>query len=442
MSTRLPTKARRCGGAVAWALAAAGLLGSPAATAQDEAARIRELERKLERSLQLIDQLTNRVNELERGPAPAPRTAAPAKPEQQEARIETLEKSVSQMASARGDRDDLGVPLRGFTDVGYEHSSLARGDHRKSGFVLGNLDLFITPNFGRVKMLAELNFEVDEAGGLATDLERLQLGYTFSDSLTGWIGRFHTPYGYWNNAFHHGAQIQTAVTRPRFIDFEDRGGILPSHSVGLWATGRVPTAGGKVVYDAYLTNGNRIREGVLDFNAHRDDNTNKAVGGNVGFRFTGALDGLLVGLHGMSQHVASYDAVGTLQARTRMGMSGGYYYFDIAEWEGIGEYYRFRNKDLSGATGTHASWAAFLQLGRTFMGLWTPYYRWEKAALDLSDPYFATQESGRNYSRHVLGIRYSLNPNTALKLEANRTREFLGEDKSYTEARAQFAVRF
>ena len=49
---------------------------------------------------------------------------------------------------------------------------------------------------------------------------------------------------------------------------------------------------------------------------------------------------------------------------------------------------------------------------------------------------------GRAYQRHVLGIKYLLNPNTALKLEANRTREVIGEEKSYNEARAQFAVRF
>jgi hypothetical protein len=291
-------------------------------------------------------------------------------------------------------------------------------------------------------MLAELNFEVDEEGGLATDLERLQLGYTFTDSVTGWMGRFHTPYGYWNNAFHHGAQIQTSITRPRFIDFEDRGGILPAHSVGLWATGRVPMGGGKLVYDAFIANGNKIQDGVLDFQAHRDDDSNKALGFNAGYRFGGALDGLLVGLHGMDQHVASYDPAGTVEARTHVSMTGGYFYLEARDWEAIGEYYRFRNKDLMAGSGTHASWAGFAQLGYTFADLWTPYYRWEKASLDAADPYFATQASGRSYSRHVLGLRYNLNANAALKIEGNRTREFLGEEKSYSEARAQFAVRF
>jgi hypothetical protein len=254
------------------------------------------------------------------------------------------------------------------------------------------------------------------------------------------MGRFHTPYGYWNAAFHHGAQIQT-VTRPRFIDFEDRGGILPAHSVGIWANGRFGLGPGKLIYDAYFANGGRIVDGAIDFNAHRDDNTNKAIGGNVGYLFGGSLSGLLIGAHALREDVNVYEA-DAMRARTRLALWGGYFYLDMANWEGIGEYYRFRNRDLSGGTGTHASWAAFAQMGRTFFDRWTPYYRWEKAQLDQADAYFAAQESGRSYRRHVLGLKYTLNPNTTLKLEGNRTREFLGEEKSYSEMRTQFAIRF
>ena len=431
--------------AAAAAIVLSQWLCAPAhAQAQSDAERIRDLERKLEKSLQMIDQLSKRVNDLEKGGVSSaqPPAAPPTRAQQQEARIEALEKNIGQIASGGGSgHSEGGIPLHGFADVGYERSTFSREDNRRSGFALGNLDFFFTPNFGRVKLLAELVFEVDHEGGLATDLERLQLGYTFSDSLTAWMGRFHTPYGYWNAAFHHGAQIQTSITRPRFIDFEDRGGILPAHSVGLWATGRVAAGPGKVHYDAYVTNGGRIVDGVTDFNAARDDNSNKAVGGNLGYQFGGALSGLLVGAHALREDLNAYNA-GAIQARTRMALYGGYFYADMANWEGIGEYYRFRNKDLSGGTGTHGSWAAFVQVGRTFLDLWTPYYRWEKADLDQSDAYFAAQESGRSYQRHVFGLRYNLNANTALKVEGNRTREFLGEEKSYSEMRAQFAIRF
>jgi hypothetical protein len=419
-------------------------LGSGAAQAQslEEGERIRELERKLEQSMKLIEQLAKRVNELERGAAPRP-APVPAVPPAQEARIEAIEKSIAQMGTGQESRAERGVAIHGFTDAGYEHSTMPRADTRRAGFALGNLDFFITPNFGRVKLLAELNFEVDEGGGLATDLERLQIGYTFSDAFTLWLGRYHTPYGYWNTAFHHGAQIQTAVTRPRFIDFEDKGGILPSHSVGLWANGHLKAGSGRWVYDAYMGNGSRVAGGVLDFNAHRDDNANKALGANLGYVLgAGPLEGLLVGTHALREEVATYDEAGSALARTRLAFTGAYYYFDNGAWESTAEYYRFRNKDLTGGSGTHASWAAFWQLGRAVSELWMPYYRWEKALLAPGDAYFVSQESGRSYLRHVLGVRYNFNPNTAVKLEANRTREVLGEQRWYSELRAQFAVRF
>ena len=48
--------------------------------------------------------------------------------------------------------------------------------------------------FGDVSGLVELLFEYDDRDNLAVDLERLQLGYTFSDEATVWLGRFHTPF--------------------------------------------------------------------------------------------------------------------------------------------------------------------------------------------------------------------------------------------------------
>jgi len=448
-----PDEQRRGRRTLAIATLAALLCIPASAFAQSDAERIRDLERKLEQSLRVIDKLEKRVEQLERSKnaaattaaaAPAPMAPGAPMPPAEEERIRTLERSVAQMSSGREASTALaGIPLHGFADVEYHHTTLDRPDNRRSGFALGNLDFFMTPEFGRVKMLGELNFEIEsDTGEVATDLERLQIGYTFSDSFTGWAGRFHTPYGYWNNAFHHGIQIQPSATRPRFIDFEDKGGILPAHTVGLWGVGHVNTGdGSRFTYDAWLANGSRIVDGILDFNAYRDDNTNTAVGGNLGYRFGGAADGLLVGLHGLREEVDIYSG-GEKLGRTRLAFGGAYYYLDMKNWESIGEYYRFRNADLSGDTGTHSSWAAFVHLGYTLADVWTPYYRWEKAALDQADPYFAAQESGRSYTRHVLGIRYLLNPNTSVQLEGNRTREILGEEKSYSELRAVLAIRF
>lgn len=410
------------------------------AWAASEAARIAELEQKLEKSMALIERLSSRLGELEKGGVRAPQAAAPAAPE---ARIEALERDVAQMAEsgARAAPAPSGVPLHGFADVGYASSGKAVADGRKRGFTLGNLDVYLTPEFGgRIKSLLELNFEYGDEGALATDLERLQIGYTFSDAATVWAGRFHTPYGYWNTAFHHGAQIQSSVLRPKMIAFEDQGGILPAHTVGLWATGQSRIGGGKFEYDAYAGNGGRAIDGVLDFNPVKDNNSNILLGGNVRYRFGGALDGLVLGAHGFSEKVAAAGVAErtALASNTRVNMLGGYGFYEGNDWEVIGEYYGFRNQDLSGGGGKHNSWAGFLQVGKSF-GAALPFVRVEKARLDQADNYFLSQNSGLSYQRQALGLRFELGPKTALKFEVNHTDE---SGNKFNEAQLQAAVRF
>lgn len=416
------------------------------AYAADEAKRIEELEKRLAQSMLMIEQLSTRLGQLEVGKvADVPANEASANTAAQAGRLDRLEETVLRVSESSAKSRELGIPLHGFADVGFAHSSRAVNG-RRGGFTLGNLDLYMTPEFGdRVKSIFELVFEYGpDNSGVATDLERLQFGYTFSDAATVWAGRFHTPYGYWNTAFHHGQQIQTAATRPRFIEFEDRGGFLPAHAVGLLVSGAVRSGAGKLQYDGYLANGNRIADGVLDFNAFKDNDRNKLVGGNVRYAFGGSLDGLTLGLHGFTQHVGAYDAGKELVHNTRVNMAGGFAVLDRNNWEVIGEYYRFRNGDLTGQTGTHASWAGFGQAAYTFADKWTPYARYEKASLDDTDNYFSDQESGRSYTRGVIGLRYNLSATAAIKFELDRVREkqINSDWVKKHEARLQFAVRF
>lgn len=366
-----------------------------------------------------------------------------------EKRVASLSEEISSLANPAS-RADTGVPLHGFADVGYAHASQSSVDSDAArGFTLGTFSVYLTPQFGsNVKSLIELAFEYDSGGGLATDLERLQLGYLFNDLATVWIGRFHTPYGYWNTAFHHGAQIQTSVLRPKFIEFEDKGGILPTHTVGVWSTGTYRTRLGKLNYDLYIGNGNRIGDagsatGVLDFNAVSDDNSNKLMGLNISYSFGEALDGLRLGIHGLKQEVSAYNAASAMVGRAMMNMLGAYAVFDTDKWEVLSEYYHFNNDDLmSGAGASHTSWAGFAQLAYRTDGAWMPYLRTEKAALNQSDAYFLQQASGRSYTRNAIGMRYDLDVKSAIKLEINHASITDGVATDFNEVRAQYAIRF
>jgi hypothetical protein len=280
----------------------------------------------------------------------------------------------------------------------------------------------LTPQFGhRVKSLAEIAFEFDPDGGGAVDMERLQLGYTVSDALTVWLGRFHTPFGLWNTSFHHGANLQTTIFRPRFVEFEDKGGIIPAHSVGLWGSGKTRLGAGKITYDAFLSNGPSIRERRLDPNNFTDDNSGKLVGFNLGYQPNGALGGLSVGLHGFGSTVNTYAPAATLFASTRLRATGAYFGYDADDWEAIGEYYAFRNADLAGGP-RRASNAGFVYVGRAF-GSMTPFVRYERTSLDPNDNYFRSQAVGRSYRRGVIGARYALDSRSSFKFEWSSTSE-------------------
>jgi hypothetical protein len=397
---------------------------APGATfAQSDTERIRQLERKLEQSLKTIDDLAARVKELEGKPAAAPATSPVAAPS------DSVDSSVQAATSQPP------IALRGFADVGAGYS----GNRGNKGFVDGSLDFYLTPRLSEnVKSLIELVFEHDSGGALSADLERLQVGYGFDNGATLWLGRFHTPFGYWNTAFHHGQQLQTSILRPQMIDFEDHGGFVPVHTVGLWDTGAIRAGNGKVTYDLFVGTGPSIKGNTLDPNNSGKSHPGLSAGFNVGYVFGGNADGLKLGLHGYRADVRD-DAV-TANV-SRMNMLGGYAAIDAPGWEIIAEYYGFRNEDLSGGTGRFGSWAGFAQVGHHF-DRWTPYGRVEKAALNQMDNYFALLTSGRSYSRQAIGLRFDLTPGSALKLELNHTLTEAAPTASFNQLLMQWAIRF
>src|SRR5438093_7081722 len=414
-----------------------------AAVAQSDSERIAELERKLEQSQQTIEEMAARIQKLEMlgGPQQASAPSAPPTPPPGVTNLPARETGHAHDAPpAPADQGIItlfGTPLHGFGDVG---GLVTNAKNRRKGFTVGSLDFYLTPDFGaNVRGLAELNFEVNSEGDLDVDLERFQLGYAFGDYATAWLGRFHTPFGYFNTAFHHGTQLKTAVRRPQFLDFADRGGILPVHTDGLWGADRVALGGGKLTYDLYVGNAASIEDGTLNMNMAGLTRFRPSFRTTVGYTFHGALEGLKTGLHWLQNDVQNL----TLNNKTALNITNGYLVYPKEPWEFMTELYRFDNKDLTGGTGTHGSWATFGQLARTF-GRWTPYGRAEWTNFNQRDPYFHDLETGRSYVRGALGIRYDLTSRAALKLEFRRTRtKEAGSDfQSDNAGELQFSIRF
>ncbi len=412
--------------------------------ATNDSDRIVVLEQKLDQSLQLIRQLSARVQDLEAQaahgapPAAAQTGAAAATPPDTAQRLTKVEQTVNQMAASAGQHAEEGLATHGFADVGIGNHNAEFSKYQ--GADVGELDFFLTPRLGsRTRALFELNFEVGSDGTVGVDLERAQIGYQFADSATVWLGRFHTPYGYYNTAFHHGQQIATSLRRPRFIDFEDHGGIMPAHTVGAWLTGSERVGEQRVTYDVYIGNSQRITGGALDMNNAGNTHGSTIVGGNLGLLLSGALDGLKVGVDAFQTRIEDEDQAPAYVTQVRS--FGAYAAYDTDRWEDIAEFHVFSNQDLTGHTGTHRSDAGFVQIGYR-AGRYTPYARYERGAFQQSDRFFAAQTNGSSYYREALGLRFDVDLVSALKLELAETRLTDRVIGSYDEALLQYAIRF
>jgi len=419
-----------------------------AIAAGNDADAIAVLQKKLDQSIKMIEALTARVQELESrqgGTVAATQTASTGPATQQQ--VAEVEHRVQQIEAANATRqqDTTGLPIHGFADVGIGNYNPYFANYR--GANIGSLDFYLTPKLGdRVLALSELIFEVGPDGSVGTDLERFQIGYQFSDAATVWIGRFHTPYGYINTALHHGVWLADALRRPKFLNFEDHGGVMPSHTVGAWLTGAQRAGDGRVLYDLYVGNAQQDSGGTVFMQNAGTAHGTVMGGGRLSYQFTGGpLDGLTVGASAFTDKVDSAQTNNLTQLRVA-GIAAVY---DTDSWEHIAEAYVFHDTNLNGPPGTKRSTAWFAQLG--YRGAWgVPYVRYERASLDQNDLYFAEQQFGASYYRSAAGVRFDINPKSAIKFELANTHTLdfrvsdvqYGLPEDYNEVLAQYAVRF
>lgn len=108
--------------------------------------------------------------------------------------------------------------------VVHRHGEEALADQEKTPAV----NFLYTAHANRLRIVAEYVFSSQEQ-----EVERFQVGWLTAPVTTLWVGRFHTPSDYWNITHHHGAYLQTSISRPSTALFEDEG-ILPQHISGVF----------------------------------------------------------------------------------------------------------------------------------------------------------------------------------------------------------------
>jgi hypothetical protein len=292
--------------------------------------------------------------------------------------------------------------VHGFTDVKF-----SAGNRDSSGFRLGQLAIFVTselaPGFS---FLAETAFEYDT--DFVVDVERLSVAYSVAPWLRFAVGKHHNPIGYWNTAYHHGTLLQPTIDRPMMFLFEDDGGVLPVHSIGLMASGRdISTV--HFGYDVLLSNG-------LGATPKGDNNQAKAVTVRVSSQATTAF---LFGASGYVDRVAPgvvSPGGGTTVEPIDIAMYGGHAVFNGSYLELRAEYQMMGAR--SGTTGTHRANLGYGYAG-VRLGELTPYVRYDVLDIAPGNPWLDVP------SKHGLlgGLRYDAAATVALKGEYGSLRQ-------------------
>lgn len=275
------------------------------------------------------------------------------------------------------------------------------------------LDIFYSADFGRLRVLGELDIsrEVD------ADLERLQVGWLLGSETTAWIGRFHTPLGYWNTQYHHGSYLQTAATRPGIMEFHGLKAPLPLHIAGLLIEGARPLENREIHYQFSLGVGPNLQHHGLEAVDFRNLDNAGSHKLHAAVRLSYLPDPVIPNEIG---GFAAYTVIPSLHEEMqeiRQTIAGAFGNWEHERLRLIGELYLIGNDLVADSGSARASFVNYnLQAEYTLHPSWILYARGEDTLNAANDPYLDIfPEFVRR--RALTGVRFDVTHNQALKLE-------------------------
>lgn len=311
--------------------------------------------------------------------------------------------------------------FRGFFDMNFDEGSVAQqlqyplGQPAHGSFRAGEFDLFISSQLSEnLSFVSELVLATDPGNTFEADLERFQLNYRPSDYFQIGIGRYHTDFGYYNTAFHHGNWFSTATGRPFMYYFEDAGGVLPVHEVGVTTTGLIPGSGKlDLHWTAEIGNGSsefgteNFGDGVENFASDRNrKDVNFAIYSKPEW-----LPGLQIGGSYLRGDLIPLDVL----PKVNQTISSAYVVFNNNRWESMNEFVLMQHKVTDGGR-SYDSPMGYTQLAYR-IGRYRPYFRFQEVNIPNNDP--VTGFKGR-YEGPSFGIRMDFFEYAALKFQYNR----------------------
>ena len=341
------------------------------------------------------------------------------------------------------------VEFHVFGDVSVNSGDL---EQENVSFALGALDLFgVYQVSDETRSTIELIFDDPGQGEFVSSVERLSVEHRFSDGFRFAAGRFHTPLGFWNYNYHHGALIQDTVSRPFFLSFEEQHeGIFPLHLVGIQIRGQVPLSdanGAAWQYQFAVGNGPTIDTSVqgehgaeIDTNNVVDYNDDKMI--LVRMAWGDFVKGNHLGLFALRNDLveAGLDPAQNLSGRAR---GEKLYYQYIAGLDSrvalgplslMGEYFFIRTTDnipnpaITADPGSHNSQAYYVQATWHLTDRFAATARRAQNRFSAGDSYYRLLAVEQEV-QHVLALRYNIQESNAVRLEFNQERAEDGHNR-------------
>jgi len=375
----------------------------------------------LEAQAKKVDQLEARVKELEGAKSQIPPTEKTAVAVPPTATPEPESEAGGEHSmSDRMDVSKTLLRIRGFGDTTL-HGDTQKGD--STTFTLGQLDLFVTSDISeKFRFLSEIVFEGGpdniygvtrgENNAFSVDVERYLLQYSHNDYLNIEAGRWHTAIGYYNTAYHHSTWFQTTTDRPFLFDFEDRGGILPIHTVGVSASGAMPSGSLGLHYVAEVGNGRASRTPIAEEPVQNivDEQNHKA--------FNLALFARPEAIRGLQVGFSAYRDVLDPANSPKIGETilAAHAVFVRPKFEWLNEALVVRHSVL-GTSQVFNTPGFYSQISKQF-GSYRPYFRYQYVNAANNEPVFPDVRLRQGPS---VGLRYDASESVALKLQYDHT---------------------
>ncbi len=317
----------------------------------------------------------------------------------------------------RTDFDVPSVDIRGFGRFQYTYANREfrdAQDRNTNHFANGDLGLLLFSEISqKLSFLGEVLFEFEPDGGTEIDVERYKLNYAYSDALNIGIGRQHSSLGYWNTQFHHATWTHTTIDPPLLFSYEDEGGILPLHFVGLRLSGILEYDAGDILYNMSIANGRG--KDTTTIQAIEDFNGDKQVVVALAYE-PAALEDFGIGANFLYDVIPSNSGVQGRENEIDELIVGTYVHYTAFPYELLAEYQYIYHDDSRSANSHHGG---YLQIAYSFDQV-KPYYRFDILNIQSDDAFFLGVEEAQDSIQHSIGVRYDWFPFAALKLEYRR----------------------